>query len=301
MNRNIMKNIPFSDLIDNFFARRPKDVDGVANTSAMYYRAKLLRLILQRFDFQNIPDTWELDYFLTHLFVDGTICVTDTSAGVLALKCGLTGIGIYEQPTECIIANPVLGNFRRTIGEDCEIVRIQYDYMGVGWIIERYATLLAMCDSGIAVNLLNTKATYVFGATSKQQAETFKAIYDKITMGEPAVFTTTDNAGLMKEQLFTMPAKENYIADDVQLLKRKIVNEFLTDIGINNTNLDKRERLTNDEVNANNDEVLANIQHWYDNIIEGITKANKMFGLDISCTIRKYGRGQSVDELSELN
>lgn len=301
MNRNIMKNIPFSDLLDNFFARRPKDVDGVANTSAMYYRAKLLRLILQRFDFQNIPETWELDYFLTHLFTDGTVCVTDTSAGILALKCGLTGIGIFEQPTECIIANPVLGNFRRTIGEDCEIIRIQYDYMGVGWIIERYATLLAMCDSGIAVNLLNTKATYVFGATSKQQAETFKAIYDKITMGEPAVFTTTDNAGLIKEQMFTMPAKENYIADDVQLLKRKIVNEFLTDIGINNTNLDKRERLTNDEVNANNDEVLANIQHWYDNINEGISKVNKMFGLNISCNIRKYGRGQSVDELSELD
>ena len=301
MNRNVMKNIPFSDLLNNFFARRPKDVDGVANTSAMYYRAKLLRLILQRFDFQNIPETWELDYFLTHLFVDGTICVTDTSAGILALKCGLTGIGIYEQPTECIIANPVLGNFRRTIGEDCEIIRIQYDYMGVGWIIERYATLLAMCDSGIAVNLLNTKATYVFGATSKQQAETFKAIYDNITMGEPAVFTTTDNAGLIKEQMFTMPAKENYIADDVQLLKRKIVNEFLTDIGINNTNLDKRERLTNDEVNANNDEVLANIQHWYDNINEGISKVNKMFGFNISCNIRKYGRGQSVDELSELD
>lgn len=301
MNRNIMKNIPFSDLLDNFFARRPKDVDGVANASAMFYRAKLLRLILQRFDFQNIPDTWELDYFLTHLFTDGTICVTDTSAGILALKCGLTGIGIFEQPTECIIANPVLGNFRRTIGEDCEIIRIQYDYMGVGWIIERYATLLAMCDSGIAVNLLNTKATFVFGATSKQQAETFKALYDKITMGEPAVFTTTDNAGLMKEQMFTMPAKENYIADDIQLLKRKIINEFLTDIGINNTNLDKRERLTNDEVNANNDEVLANIQHWYDNINEGISKVNKMFRLDIICNIRKYGRGQSVDELSELD
>lgn len=301
MNRNFMKNIPFSDLLNNFFARRPKDVDGVANTSALYYRAKLLRLILQRFDFQNIPDTWELDYFLTHLFIDGTICVTDTSAGVLALKCGLTGIGIYEQPTECIIANPVLGNFRRTIGEDCEIIRIQYDYMGVGWILERYSALLAMCDSGIAVNLLNTKATWIFGATSKQQAETFKAIYDKITMGEPAVFTTTDNAGLIKEQMFTMPAKENYIADDVQLLKRKIVNEFLTDIGINNTNLDKRERLTNDEVNANNDEVLANIQHWYDNINEGIAKVNNMFGLNIVCNIRDYGRGGDSDELSELD
>ena len=297
----LSNNIPFSDLINNFFARKPKDVDGVANTSALYYRNKLLKLILQRFDFQNIPDTWELDYFLDHLFLDGHISVTDTSAGVLALKSGLTGIGIYEQPTECIFANPVLGNFRRTIGEDCEVIRLQYDYQGVGWLLERYSALLAMCDSGIAVNLMNTKITWVFGATSKAQAETFKALYDEITQGKPAVFTSTDNTGLLKEQMFTMPAKENFIADDVQLLKRKIVNEFLTDIGINNTNLDKRERLTDDEVNANNDEVIANIWHWYDNINEGIAKVNKMFGLNIVCNIRQYRKETKPDELSELN
>ena len=297
----LSNNIPFSDLINNFFARKPKDVDGVANTSALYYRNKLLKLILQRFDFQNIPDTWELDYFLDHLFLDGHISVTDTSAGVLALKSGLTGIGIYEQPTECIFANPVLGNFRRTIGEDCEVIRLQYDYQGVGWLLERYSALLAMCDSGIAVNLMNTKITWVFGATSKAQAETFKALYDEITQGKPAVFTSTDNTGLLKEQMFTMPAKENFIADDVQLLKRKIVNEFLTDIGINNTNLDKRERLTDDEVNANNDEVIANIWHWYDNINEGIAKVNKMFGLNIICNMRQYRKEEKPDELSELN
>lgn len=297
----LSNNIPFSDLINNFFARKPKDVDGVANTSALYYRNKLLKLILQRFDFQNIPDTWELDYFLDHLFLDGHISVTDTSAGVLALKSGLTGIGIYEQPTECIFANPVLGNFRRTIGEDCEVIRLQYDYQGVGWLLERYSALLAMCDSGIAVNLMNTKITWVFGATSKAQAETFKALYDEITQGKPAVFTSTDNTGLLKEQMFTMPAKENFIADDVQLLKRKIVNEFLTDIGINNTNLDKRERLTDDEVNANNDEVIANIWHWYDNINEGIAKVNKMFGLNIVCNMRQYRKEAKPDELSELN
>lgn len=286
---NPFKAQPFNDLLSNFFARRPKEVDGVANTSAAFYRQKLLRLILQRFEFTGLPETFEEDYLLTHLFLDGHICVTDTTAGILALKCGLTGINFYDEPTECIIANPVLGNFRRTIGEDCEIIRIQYDYMGVGWILDRYSTMLAMCDSSIAVNLLNTKATFVFGATSKTQAETFKAIYDDITMGKPAVFTGTDTAGLIKEQMFTMPAKENFIADDVQLLKRKIVNEFLTDIGINNTNLDKRERLTDDEVNANNDEVLANIVHWYNNINEGLKLVNTMFGLNIQCKIRKYG------------
>ena len=96
-----------------------------------------------------------------------------------------------------------------------------------------------------------------------------------------------------------MPAKQNFIADDVQLLKRKILNEFLTDIGINNTNLDKRERLTNDEVNANNDEVLANIYHWYDNISDGISKVNDMFGLNLTLSIRDYGRKEAVDEFTK--
>ena len=295
------KNVPFEDLLRNFFARKPKDVDGVANTSSIYYRNKLFRLFLQRYVIENMPKTWEFDYFNEHLFLDGVIGVTDTSAGILALKCGLTGIGIFEQPTKTIYANPVLGNFERTIGEDCEIIRLQYNYQGIGWILDRYATLLAMCDSSIAVNLMNTKVSWVFGATDKTQAETFKAIYDDITQGKPAVFTSNQNVGNLKEQMFVMPAKQNFIADDVQLLKRKILNEFLTDIGINNTNLDKRERLTDDEVNANNDEVLANIYHWYDNINDGITKVNNMFGLSLKCTIRDYGRKEAVDEFTESN
>lgn len=295
------KNIPFDDLLRNFFARKPKDVDGVANTSSIYYRNKLFRLFLQRYVIENMPKTWEFDYFNEHLFLDGVIGVTDTTAGILALKCGLTGIGIFEQPTKTIYANPVLGNFERTIGEDCEIIRLQYNYQGIGWILDRYATLLAMCDSSIAVNLMNTKVSWVFGATDKTQAETFKAIYDDITQGKPAVFTSNQNVGNLKEQMFVMPAKQNFIADDVQLLKRKILNEFLTDIGINNTNLDKRERLTDDEVNANNDEVLANIYHWYDNINDGITKVNNMFGLSLKCTIRDYGRKEAVDEFTKSN
>ena len=293
------KNIPFDDLLRNFFARKPKDVDGVANTSSLYYRNKLFRLFLQRYVIEGMPKTWEFDYFNEHLFLDGVIGVTDTTAGILALKCGLTGIGIFEQPTKTIYANPVLGNFERTIGEDCEIIRLQYDYQGIGWILDRYATLLAMCDSSIAVNLMNTKVSWVFGATDKTQADTFKVIYDDITQGKPAVFTSNQNVGNLKEQMFVMPAKQNFIADDVQLLKRKILNEFLTDIGINNTNLDKRERLTDDEVNANNDEVLANIYHWYDNINDGITKVNNMFGLSLKCTIRDYGRKEAVDEFTK--
>lgn len=299
MNRFKEMSVPFQDLINNFFARRPKDVDGVANTSSMYYRDWLLKKILSRFEFSGIPTYWDSDYFLEVLFLEGHVCITDTAAGVLPFKCGLTGIGIFEQPTKCIIANPVLGNFDRTIDVDCALLRLQYNYQGCGWMINRYATLLAMCDSSVAVNLMNTKAAYVFRASSKAQAATYQKMYDDITQGKPAVFVG-ENGNINEENMFVMPAKQNFVADDVQLLKRKIINEFLTDIGINNTNLDKRERLTDDEVNANNDEVLANIQHWYDNIQDGINRINALYNLGLSVKIREFKKeGVEADELTE--
>lgn len=299
MNRFKEMSVPFQDLINNFFARRPKDVDGVANTSSMYYRDWLLKKILSRFEFSGIPTYWDSDYFLEVLFLEGHVCITDTTAGILPFKCGLTGIGIFEQPTKCIVANPVLGNFDRTIDVDCALLRLQYNYQGCGWMINRYATLLAMCDSSVAVNLMNTKVAYVFRASSKAQAATYQKMYDDITQGKPAVFVG-ENGNINEENMFVMPAKQNFVADDVQLLKRKIINEFLTDIGINNTNLDKRERLTDDEVNANNDEVLANIQHWYDNIQDGINRINAFYNLGLSVKIREFKKeGVEADELTE--
>ena len=299
MGNNILKkiDIPFQDLLNNFFARKPKDVDGVANTSTIYYRDYLLKKVLSRFEFGGIPSFWDMDYFLEILFLEGHLAITDTAMGILPFKCGCTGIGVFEQPTEVIIANPVLGSFRRNIDVDCALVKLQYNYQGIGWMINRYSALLAMCDSGIAVNLMNSKVAYVFKAGSKAQAATIQNMYDDITMGKPAVFVG-ENGALNSENVFTMPVKENFVADDIQLLKRKILNEFLTEIGINNTNLDKRERLTDDEVNANNDEVSANIQHWLDNITEGLTKANKLYNLNLSVKVREFGGVKDV-ELTE--
>ena len=82
------RNIPFSDLVRNFFATKPKDVDGVANASSVYYQQKLLRQVFSRFEFRNFPDEWDTDYCLEHLFLDGFFCITDTAMGVIPLKCG---------------------------------------------------------------------------------------------------------------------------------------------------------------------------------------------------------------------
>lgn len=301
MSNTIWNNVPLEDLVREFFARKPADVDGVMNTSAYYYRLYLLKKIFGRFAFENVPEGWDVDYMLEALFMEGYFCVTDTEAGVLPLKCGLSGVNVFNKPTTAVIANVVLGNFERMIDVNCVICQLQPNFEGVYTLINRYATLLAMCDSSIAVNLMNTKATFIFGANSKAQSQTFKRLYDKISCGEPAVFMKD---GLNEENFFTIPAKQNFIAEDVQILKRKIIDEFLTEIGINNANLDKRERLTDNEVEANDQEVIANIQCWIDNINTGIAKINQMFGLNLRFVVRNFGgkseKEETTNESSEL-
>jgi hypothetical protein len=155
--------------------------------------------------------------------------------------------------------------------------------------------MLALCDNSIAVNLRNSKVSFIGFVSNKQQAATMQKMYDSIDAGKPAVYVKKDD--LTSDDIYYNHVKETYIANDVQLLKQSIKNDFLTEVGLNNANTDKRERLIVDEVNANNDEVKANVQHWLDTMREGIRRANALFGLNLSVELRKFdGEGGSEND-----
>lgn len=287
--------IPLDDLKRKFFAERPSDVDGVFNASALFYRQELTRRLCSLFELSGAPDSWDLNYFWSILFLEGHIGVTDTAAGVLPLRCGYSGINWYNRPTKLVFANPVLGKFERTIDEDGVLLYLQYNYHSANELLQRYATMLAMCDSALAVTLMNSKVAFIGMANSKAQANTLKKMYDQISAGNPAVFVNQDAAN--PANFFFNRVKENFVGTEIQSLKRSIINEFLTNIGINNANTDKRERLNAEEVNANNEEIGVNIEDWKNNLQAGIEKVNTMFGTDMRITRRKWAR----NELSESN
>ena len=261
------------------------------------YRNWCLKKLFGAFEFGGVPDTWDYDYMLENIFMYGYLAITDTSIGVIPLRCGITGINVFDHPTTAIFANPVLGNFERNLygdnpATDCALVKLQYDFMGAMPIINRYAALLALCDNSISVNLRNSKVAFIGFVSSKQQAATVEKMYSDIDRGKPAVYVKRGD-GITSEDIYYNHVKETYIANDVQLLKQSIKNDFLTEVGLNNANTDKRERLIVDEVNANNDEVQANVQHWLDNIREGLRRANSLFGLNLSVKLRKFDGGKA--------
>ena len=262
------------------FGQKPNKVEGQLTARTEYYKWVLLNKIKGEVDIE-CPDDWDVDYILDTLFIEGKICITDTSAGVLPLQCGVFGLNCFQRPTSINIANPVLGSFTRTIGVDGVLMYLfdNRTFRSFAPVIDIFAQRLANCDSSIDVNLINTKVAYVFDCVDKKQADEAKLIYDKITSGEPAVFYhSTSGMNISdKMQFFKNDVKNTYIADMVQAEKRAIYNEFLTQIGINNAAEEKRERLLVDEVNSNNDELMINMSYCYKNIKKGVEQVNKMY------------------------
>lgn len=282
---------------DTIFSGSQRGYEGVLSRAQMVraYEVWCYKKIFGAFQFSGIPDDWDFDYFITNLFMGGYVAICNTDAGIIPLICGITGINVFNHPTEAIIANPVLGNFTRNLygnnpKTDCALVKLQYDFGNVRPIVDRYSALLAECDTSIAINLRNSKVAFIGFVDSKKQAASVQKLYHDIDDGKPAVYIKSD--ALAKEDIYFNHVKETYVAADIQLLKRQLKDDFLTEIGLNNANVDKRERLVVDEVNANNYEIKANVQHWLDTITEGLERANALFGLNLSVRLRRFDESE---------
>lgn len=287
-----MAEIADSNTWRNFITTNPKNVDP-KSSSFFYYERMLLRKAISIYEIDGLPENWDKDYILTKIMRNGFICITDTPAGVLPLECGVSGVNVFNHPTTCNIANPVIGSFTRKIDMDCALVKLQYSYAGINDILSHYATQLSDCDSSIAVNLMNSKVTFIGMVGSKNQAQTMKAMYDQITEGKPAVFVRGDQ--INPDSIFYNHVKENFVADNIQMIKRRIMSEFLTEIGVNNANTDKRERLTDDEVQANDAEIQLNSSYWLDEMQSGFDRANALYNLNIKIRVKNVYNTESED------
>ena len=88
--------------------------------------------------------------------------------------------------------------------------------------------------------------------------------------------------------------KNTYIADMLQDAKREIRYEFLSEIGINNANVDKKERVNTLEVTANDDELRNAIDDWKNNLEKQFDQINNMFGTNIKVKFPYYRDTDSV-------
>lgn len=280
--------------LQSAFGRKPTDVSGIENMASAYYFNYLLRLTKGIFEIKA-PDYWDTDFLLDTLLLNGVFGIFENGTDPIAMNCQPYGVNMYYKPTSFNIANPVLGTFNKTIGVDGAIIYLEEDpsanaqFKTIRPTLTKFSYMLAACDRCIDQSLMNSGVAAIFSAPDKKTAESYKAMYDDISQGKPAVFVDEGlslASGGSRNLQYT-PAKDNFVCDCVQIEKRKIIEEFLTCIGVNNANTDKRERLNADEVNSNNDECYIATAVWKRNLKETTALANKLFpSLNFSLTIK---------------
>lgn len=264
---------------------QPKEVEGLWNARTMFYRKRLELMIKGVFEV-DYPIDWELDYFLNLLIYEGRFVITNSVAGILPFRTTFSGVNYMNLPTKAVIDVPTFKQMKRTLNKDAVLIFLERDSTGYGFytfrdMIDIFAERLASADACIDVNLMNSRVAYIAEAETRAQAETIKDVYSKVTNGEPLVVvrkgSTDGKIATNGMQVFFNNLHQNYIANDVQDTKRSIYNEFLTCLGVNNANTDKKERLITGEVDSNNQELMCNVSHIKANIKQQLEHVKDVF------------------------
>lgn len=282
-------NMPIPYEVENLIAScfSPGDVQLRNNASYRFFCRYLWDKILENFTYK-IPETFGLSLFKAALFANGCVAVFYTDEYGLTAQWGVPGgYTVNYDPRYVLVTNPKLPGIsgrQLEIGTDCAVLRINDHWRGVTDIVSYYAQKMALASQAVDVNLINSKVAFVFAAKDRQQAQSFKKMFDGIATGKPAVVvdkTLFNEDGEVSWKPFVQNIKQEYIAGDLMNDLHKIEEEFNTRIGIPNANTDKRERLITDEVNANNVETSILAAGWLDHIKRGADMVREMYGAEI--------------------
>lgn len=280
----------FYDYINVYNSRISPSTIHINSQIKWYFVRQLMQEVIGLYDFR-LPEDWNHDYFKYVLFVNGFISVMKTDIyGTICQHCTLGGRTIYYAPKYALISNPAFDkSYRLEIGRQCGLIKLKPDYTGVMDIVDYYSDMLALAAESAGLNLQNTKLAYVFMCADKQQAESFKKVFDQISAGNPAGFMDKklfNDDGSPNWMMFNQNLRNTYIAGDILEDMRKWKQQFCTEVGIPNANTDKKERLIRDEVNANTTETQTKAMLWLDTIRNGMEDCNRLFGLDLDAKLR---------------
>lgn len=251
------------------------------HTQQLY--ARFMNLAINRFQWDGLPLGLDSRIMETKLITHGMLgAFMDSAVGLLILPCsGVSNYNVYGEPMEYTVYGH---NYTRNIKAD-DIIIIRNNAMGVGDSedLQLFAERINEIEQTKDVNLVQQNTPFIF-LTDEKERLTFKNMFKQIKEHRYAIF---GSKGLAMNKPEALQTTAPYLLDKLQIDKTALMNELLTFLGINNSDTEKKERLLVDEVNANNDFILVNIDHMYDEREKAVEEINKKFGVQIKVEKRE--------------
>lgn len=244
----------YSGIYDPFMKKPNRD--RTVTMERMYQRV-LTELSLNRFKWVGLPDTVDERFLEMTLFHQAlSIFYFDTDYDrYMAVRGMANSPNVYDNPTRFHTIG--VGSYRGKTLSAKAAIPIWSNYLRHPDhdIVYLYATKLAQIDRTIEILSLAARHSHVIIADETERLS-WQNIMRAHAEGEPVIFGTS-GLNMENAQAFDIGVDKDILIN-VQIAKSKIWNECMTLLGIkNNANQDKKERMVVDEVNANDDQVVA--------------------------------------------
>lgn len=221
------------------------------------WNTRMLRLASSAIRWIGLPNTIDTVYMEYCLARSGSaIIVWDEEIGkwFCGKNASVGKLDIYGYPIERSI---IFRNGKQMWYTPETSVIIYNNSMRTGdyWAYNIFANDLANMDMAIRVNM-NTQKTMPIIPTSQQQALSAENLMNDINENSPWKLVDEQSIDIEKFKSSLMfDNRKSFTSDNIVTVQREYWNRALTYIGINNTNVEKRERVNVFETNSNLDEI----------------------------------------------
>lgn len=254
-----------------------------ATFSDYYHRLALLAQAVFKWD--GLPEGINERHIERYLFNEGRcMFFDDDTKGLMVTRCTESGLlNYYDEPT---YLTPVATHYykwkRLENHEKCvEILNNAYAIPTHRTILQ-YAVRLTDIQRTIDVNITAQK-TPCFIRAAKNQKFSLVNMFRQWKGNEPLILV---DENLTTDSLQVLRTDAPVVFDKLHIEKNKLWNECMTFLGVNNANTDKRERLVDDEVQANNQQIELSAHVMLKARQQAAEEINKLFETDIKVTMR---------------
>lgn len=257
------------------------------------YLNRFKRIALSMFEWVNLPKSMNSRFIEMCLFYNGQCAfLYDKKYGFINTKACANGyVNIYGIPTKlnCFSYNYQQSRdlytglnenlndleFEKQKEKECILVMNNWDRLPTAPAMELYSYRLCNAERTIDVNL-NAQRTPVLLVCGEKQRLMLENLYQQYNGNQPFIFG--DKLQLNEDSVKSINTNAPYVIDKISEYKKEIFNEALTFLGINNVSVKKRERLTENESNENNELVNLNLFAMLEPRRQACREFNEKFG-----------------------
>ena len=270
--------------------------DSLMVNDATYidYLNRFRRIALSMFEWVNLPKSMDSRYLEQCLYYMGQASLLyDKKYGFINTKCAGSGyVNIYGLPDKfnCysygfnsmrklyVGLNPMLTEAQKENQKnyECVLVMNNWDRTPTAGSMELFAWRLYLAQRTCDVNISSQRFPIIVVGDEKQRL-TLENLYSQYDGNQPFIFGNKNQ--LSEDMLKAIKTDSPYVADKITEYKKEIWNEALTYLGINNISVQKKERLTENESNENNELVNLNLQSMLAPRLEACRQFNEKYGL----------------------